>query len=74
MTLIHIIYGRRKCNTYMTIYGCRLYLVIDLWMAGLQQMPQSNRDTQASIEFYHGALKRWFPLETKGLRSQGLIG
>jgi hypothetical protein len=33
-------------------------------------MPHSNQDTQASIESYHGALKRWFSLETKGLRGR----
>jgi hypothetical protein len=30
----------------------------------------SNQDTQASIESYHGALKHWSSLETKGLRGQ----
>ncbi len=67
MTLIHTIYGRRKCNTCTTIYGCTLYLVIDLWMVGLQRVPHLNQDTHASIESYHWALKRWFSLETKGL-------
>jgi hypothetical protein len=65
MTLIHIIYGRRKCNTCMTIYGYTLYFVVDLWMVGLWWMPHWNHDTQASIESYHGALKHWFSLETK---------
>jgi hypothetical protein len=37
-------------------------------MVGLRWMPHSNQDTRASIEFYHGALKRWFSLETKGLQ------
>jgi hypothetical protein len=54
----------------MTIYGCTLYLVVDLWMVGFQLMPHSNQDTQASIESYHGALKRKFSLETKGLRGR----
>jgi hypothetical protein len=67
MTLIHTIYGRRKSNTCTTIYGSTLYVVIDLWMVGLQRVPHLNQDTQASIEFYNGALKRWFFLETKGL-------
>jgi len=67
MTLIHTIYGGRKCNTYTTIYGCTLYLIVDLWMVGFQRMPHSNQDTQALIEFYHRALKRWFFLETKRL-------
>ncbi len=70
MTLIHIIYGRRKCNTCTTIYGSTLYVVVDLWMVGLQRVPHSNQDTQTSIEFYHGALKCWFSLETKGFRGQ----
>jgi hypothetical protein len=26
MTLIHTIYGRGKCNTCMTIKGCKLYV------------------------------------------------
>ncbi len=26
MTLIHILYGKRKCNTYMTIKKCTLYV------------------------------------------------
>jgi hypothetical protein len=50
MTLIHTIYGRRKCNTYTTIYGSTLYVVVDLWMVGLRRVPHSNQDTQASIE------------------------
>ncbi len=66
MTVIHTICGSLKCNSCMTIYGCTLYLVVDLWMVGLQRMPHSNRDTQASIGSYHGALKHWFSLETKG--------
>ncbi len=33
-------------------------------------MPHLNQDTQASIESYHGALKRYFSLETKGLRGR----
>jgi hypothetical protein len=59
-----------KCNTCTTIYGSTLYVVVDLWMARLQRMPHSNQDTQASIESYHGALKRWFSLETKGLQGR----
>jgi hypothetical protein len=31
-------------------------------------MPHSNQNTQANIESYHGALKRWLVLDTKGLR------
>ncbi len=66
MTLIHIIYGRRKCNTCTTIYGCTLYLVVDLWMVGFWWVPHSNQDTQRLIESSHGALKCWFSLEIKG--------
>jgi hypothetical protein len=40
----------------------------ELWMVGVQRMPHSNQDTQAKIESYHGALKRWLALDTKGLR------
>ncbi len=38
------------------------------WMVGLCQVPHSNQDTLISIESYHGALKCWFSLETKGLK------
>jgi len=31
-------------------------------------VPHSNQETQVSIESYHGALKCWFTLDTKGLR------
>jgi hypothetical protein len=54
----------------MIVYGCTLHFVIDLWMVGLRRMPYSNHDTQTSIESYHGALKRWFFLETKGLQGR----
>ncbi len=37
-------------------------------MIGFQHMPHSNQDTQMNIEFYHGTLKCWFSLETKGFR------
>jgi hypothetical protein len=47
-----------------------MYVVVNLWMVGLRQVPHSNQDTQASIESYHGALKCWFSLETKGLRGR----
>ncbi len=42
------------------------YLHDNLWMVGLLRVPHSNHDTQTSIESYHGALKCWFSLETKG--------
>ncbi len=47
-----------------------MYLVVDLWMVGLQRVSHSNQDTQTSIEYYHGPLKRWFSLETKGLQGR----
>jgi hypothetical protein len=31
-------------------------------------VPHSNQDTQATIESYHGALRRWFILDTKDFR------
>jgi hypothetical protein len=31
-------------------------------------MSHSNQDTQVSIESYHGTLKHWFSLETKGFK------
>jgi hypothetical protein len=39
-------------------------------MVGLGQVSHSNQDTQASIESYHGALKHWFCLETKGFQGR----
>jgi len=39
-----------------------------LWMVGVRKVPHSNQDTQTIIESYHGALKRWFALDTKGFR------
>jgi hypothetical protein len=39
-----------------------------LWMVGVQKMPHSNQDTQMGIESYHGVLKYWFALDTRGLR------
>ncbi len=68
MTLIHTIYGRRKCNTDMTIYGSTLFIIVDLWMVEFRQVPHSNQNTQTSIESYHGPLKHWFSLETKWLQ------
>jgi hypothetical protein len=40
----------------------------ELWMVSVQRMPYSNQDTQVNIESYHGVLKRWFVLDTKGLK------
>jgi hypothetical protein len=45
-----------------------VHSVLELWIIDLQCMPHSNQDTQANIESYHDALKRWFSLETKGLK------
>jgi hypothetical protein len=46
------------------VYVCRI-------MDGrCSKSAHSNQDTQASIESYHGALKRWFALYTKGLRGR----
>jgi hypothetical protein len=42
--------------------------VLKLWMIGLWQVPHSNQDTQMNIDFYHGTLKWWFSLKTKGLK------
>jgi hypothetical protein len=39
-----------------------------LWMVGVQRMPHSNQNIQVSIEWYHGVLKHWFALDTKGLK------
>jgi hypothetical protein len=47
-----------------------MFMFVELWMVGVQRMPHSNQDTQASIESYHGALKHWFALDTKGLRGR----
>jgi hypothetical protein len=41
-----------------------------LWIVGLQQVLHSNQDIETLIESYHGALKRWFAIETKRLRGQ----
>jgi hypothetical protein len=39
-----------------------------LWMVGVQRVPHSNQNIQMNIESYHGVLKCWFVLDTKGLR------
>ncbi len=39
-----------------------------LWMVGLCRVPHLDQDTQANIKSYLGVLKRWFFLETKGLK------
>jgi hypothetical protein len=45
-----------------------MFMSVELWMVGVRRMPHSNQDTQASIESYHGALKRWLALDIKGLK------
>jgi hypothetical protein len=42
-------------------------MFVELWMVGVRKVPHSNQNTQASIESYHGALKHWLGLDTKGL-------
>jgi len=43
-------------------------MFIELWMVGVRRVPHFNQYTQMNIESYHGALKRWFVLDTKGLK------
>jgi hypothetical protein len=45
-----------------------MFMFVELWMVGVQRVPHSNQDTQMNIESYHGALKHWLALDTKGLR------
>ncbi len=45
-----------------------VFMFVELWMVGVRRVPHSNQDTQASIESYHGALKHWLTLDTKGFR------
>jgi hypothetical protein len=47
-----------------------MFMFAKLWMVGVRRVPHSNQDTQVNIESYHGALKRWFVLDTKGLRGR----
>ncbi len=47
---------------------CNVHVSVDLWMVGFRQMPHSNQNTQANIEFYHGALKHWFLFDIKGFK------
>jgi hypothetical protein len=54
MTLIHIIYGRRKCNTSTTIYGCTLYLVVDLWMVGFDECHIQTRTHKHQLNLTMG--------------------
>ncbi len=45
-------------------------MFVELWIVGVRKVPHFNEDTQTSIESYHGALKRWLALDTKGLRGR----
>jgi hypothetical protein len=45
-----------------------MFMFTELWMVGVQKVRHSNQDTQASIESYHGALKRWLALDIKCFR------
>jgi hypothetical protein len=43
-------------------------MFVELWMVAIRRVPHSNQNTQANIESYHGALKGWLALYTKGPR------
>jgi hypothetical protein len=43
-----------------------VYVFAELWMVGVRRVRQSNQNTQAIIESYHNALKRWHAFDTKG--------
>jgi hypothetical protein len=47
-----------------------MFMFAKLWTMDVQKMPHSNQDPQANIESYHDVLKRWFALNTKGLRGR----
>jgi len=49
---------------------CNVHVSVDLWMVGFHQVPHSNQNTQANIEFYHGALKHWFSFDIKGFKGR----
>ncbi len=49
-----------------------MFMLAKLWMVGVLRVPHSNQDTPTNIKSYHGALKRWFALDTKGLRGRRL--
>jgi hypothetical protein len=66
MQLFHSLSYFENNATY--ILSCIMYVVLELWMIGLQCLLHSKQDTQASIKSYHGALKRWFSLEAKGFK------
>jgi hypothetical protein len=51
-----------------------VHVGIDLWIMGFQQMLHSSKDTKASIESFHRALKHCCPWRQKGFEVVGLIG
>ncbi len=55
-------------NNPIYILSCIVFVVVNLWMIELWQLPHSNQDTQVSIKSYHRALRHWFSLEAKGLK------
>jgi len=44
-----------------------MFLGKPLKVHNVMTIQKLSMDTQASIESYYGAFKRWFSLETKGL-------
>jgi hypothetical protein len=51
-----------------------MFVVIELWMIGLQWLPHFNQDTQASKESYMGHWIVGFPLKETDLEGIALIG
>ena len=45
---------------------------IEMYLVGHRRNPHSNQDTQASIESYHAALKRWMKIDNHQLRGRRL--
>jgi len=45
-----------------------MFMFVELWMVGVQRVPHSNQNIQTSIESYHGVVKHWFALDTKGFK------
>jgi hypothetical protein len=54
-------------SNYIMGWKYVVHVHVKLRMARLCRVPHSNQNTQASIKFYHKALKHWFSHETKGL-------
>ena len=53
---------------YINCILLNLYCTIEMYLIGHRRNPHSNQDTQASIESYHGALKRWMKIDNHQLR------